>query len=183
MTGADVPRARRWLVVDDDDALRARLAQALERRGFAVLACADAAAAVAAAPRWAPARAVVDLRMPGEWGLHAVQQLLAQDPGLRIVVFTAYGSIATAVEALRLGACNFLQKPATVDELLHAFAGPDGASAPAPPAEVASLARTEWEHINRVMTQCDGNIRRTAKLLGLHRRTLQRKLAKFPVRK
>jgi two-component system response regulator RegA len=120
--------------------------------------------------------------MPGEWGLHTVKELLRIDPDTRIVMLTAYGSIATALEAVRLGARSYLQKPATVDEIELSFR--DG-EAPEPltesPAEVPSLARAEWEHINRVLTECDGNIRKAARLLGLHRRTLQRKLAKFPV--
>lgn len=191
------------LLVDDDDALRERLAEALRKRGWTVLAAKDGTSALAQAQSRPPSCALVDLRMPGEWGLHVVQRLKATQPDVPVVVFSAYGSIATALEALRLGACHFLQKPATVDEILHAFAhpalqrpphpadhhtrppdAPPAASDPAnTPAAVPSLARAEWEHINRVLTECDGNIRQAARLLGLHRRTLQRKLAKYPVRR
>lgn len=170
------------LVVDDDERFRERLVRALEKRGYEVRACASGAEAITAAEAESPELALVDLRMPGEWGLHVVRALLEIDPATRVVVLTAYGSIATALEAVRIGAVSYLQKPASVDEIERAFASPElpaDASASAP-AEVPSLAKAEWEHINRVLTECDGNIRKAARLLGLHRRTLQRKLAKFP---
>lgn len=171
------------LLVDDDDRFRERLARAFVERGYQVTAVDSGQAAVAAAEGSSPELAVVDLRMPGEWGLHVVRALLGVDAFTRIVVLTAFGSIATALEAMRLGAQGFLQKPATVDEVERALlaGGVDQASPSGPPAQVPSLARAEWEHINRVLTECDGNIRRAAQLLGLHRRTLQRKLAKYPV--
>ena len=173
----------RLLIVDDDDTFRARLARAFGRRHYNVDVAASGEQAIRLARRECPQRAVVDLRMPGEWGLRTVRDLLEIDPAIQIVVLTAYGSIATALEAIRLGAAGYLQKPATVDEIERAFrrSHTEERSDPEPPSEVPSLARAEWEHINRVLTECDGNIRKTAKLLGLHRRTLQRKLAKFPV--
>jgi two-component system response regulator RegA len=121
--------------------------------------------------------------MPGEWGLQIVLELLRLDPGTRVVVLTAYGSIATAIEAVRLGAASYLQKPVSVDEIERAFllqdARPDETHEA--PTHVPTLAKAEWEHINRILTECGGNIRKAAALLGVHRRTLQRKLAKFPV--
>lgn len=171
------------LIVDDDERFRERLARAFSERGYHVTAVESGQAAVSSARNSSPELAIVDLRMPGEWGLHVVRALLEVDAFTRIVVLTAFGSIATALEAMRLGAQGFLQKPATVDEVERALlaGAADQAGPAAPPAEVPSLARAEWEHINRVLTECDGNIRRTAQLLGLHRRTLQRKLAKYPV--
>jgi two-component system response regulator RegA len=106
-----------------------------------------------------------------------------------VVILTAYGSIATAMEAMQVGARDYLQKPIGVEEIERALTRgsqgdqPQSPPPPAPPKEVPSLARVEWEHINRVLTECDGNIRKTAELLGVHRRTLQRKLAKFPVKR
>lgn len=175
---------RSILVVDDDDNFRERLSQALERRDYDVRSARNSQEALTHAQHESPEWAVVDLRLAGEWGLHVVKALLEIDPATRIVVLTAYGSIATALEAVRLGAVGYLQKPATVGEIERAFAqaaGPEMIEPP--PSEVPSLARAEWEHINRVLAECDGNIRQAARLLGLHRRTLQRKLSKFPVKR
>lgn len=174
------------LLVDDDDTFRQRVAKGMARRNLLVREAASAAEAKLLAEAESPELALVDLRMPGEWGLHLVRDLLTLDRGTRVVVLTAYGSIATALEAVRLGAVGYIQKPATIDEIELAFFPPDRGGeahldAPTPPAEVPSLARAEWEHINRVLTECDGNISKASELLGLHRRTLQRKLAKFPV--
>ncbi len=184
MTQAE-PDSKSILIVDDDDAFRERLARAFRKRGCDVRVAASGKTAVESASDDSPELAVVDLRMPGEWGLHTVRELVRIDPSTRIVVLTAYGSIATALEAIRLGAVGYLQKPATVDEIELAFHSRDleRDELVEAPSEVPSLARAEWEHINRVLTECDGNIRKTARLLGLHRRTLQRKLAKFPALK
>lgn len=171
----------RVLVVDDDDRFRERLGLALTKRGYEVMVASGAEEAIARLKEWTPEWAVVDLRMPGMNGLDLVKELLARLPELRIVVLTAYGSIATALEAVRRGAWDYLQKPADVDEIIHAFLIERSGERPAPPIEVPSLARAEWEHINRVLTECGGSIRKTAQLLGMHRRTLQRKLAKYPV--
>lgn len=175
--------SRSLLIVDDDDRFRERVVRAFQDRGYEVRAACSAKEALVYAHEESPERALVDLRMPGEWGLHLVRDLLEIDPNTSVVVLTAYGSIATALEAVRLGAVNFLQKPATAEEIEFAFDSvPLAPLTPgSAPAEVPTLARAEWEHINRVLTECDGNIRKAAKLLGLHRRTLQRKLAKFPV--
>lgn len=175
--------SRSLLVVDDDDRFRERVVRAFVDRGYEVRASASAKDALVHAHEESPERALVDLRMPGEWGLHLVRDLLEIDPNTSVVVLTAYGSIATALEAVRMGAVNFLQKPATAEEIEFAFDSVPLAplSVGEAPVQVPTLARAEWEHINRVLTECDGNIRKAAKLLGLHRRTLQRKLAKFPV--
>ena len=126
--------------------------------------------------------ALVDLRMPGRSGLELVRELHAIDPVTKIIVLTGYGSIATAIEAMRLGAAYYLSKPADADDVLAALARSD-----APPLEPAradyvapSLARAEWEHINRVLADCAGNISEAARRLGIHRRSLQRKLQKYP---
>lgn len=170
------------LIVDDDEILRERLVQAFSKRGYDARGAADADEAVASARRDSPELAVVDLRMPGTSGLSVVQTLKEIDPTTNVVVLTGYGSIATALEAVRLGATHYLTKPADVDDLLQAFARaevpPD--APPAVPNEVPSLARVEWEHINRVLADCQGNITKAARLLGIHRRSLQRKLAKLP---
>ena len=171
------------LVVDDDATFRTRLARAFESRGFEVRAAADGPIAVELAREESPELAVVDLRMPTGSGLDVVRELKAIDSATNIVVLTGYGSIATALEAVRLGATHYLTKPADVDEILGAFARAH--HPPEPQAlvdhEVPSLARAEWEHIQRVLTDSGGNITQAARLLGLHRRSLQRKLAKYPV--
>ena len=168
------------LIVDDDDRLRERLAQALAERGLRVLAAADHAAAIALADAHPIDRAVVDLRMPGPHGLAVIADLRERQPAIEIVVVTGYGSIATAVEAMRLGARDYLTKPAHADRILAAF---DSEPEPLadPPFDVPSLAKLEREHIERVLRDCNGNVSRAARVLGVHRRTLQYKLAKFPV--
>lgn len=170
-------------VVDDDARFRERLAKALTDRGYEVTAFASGEEAVAGARLDSPELAVVDLRMPGMSGLELVRALKAEDEATRIVVLTGYGSIATALEAVRLGAVHYLTKPAEVDEIIAAFSRderpPD--TALALEEEPPTLARVEWEHIERVLADSGGNISVAAKKLGLHRRSLQRKLSKFPV--
>lgn len=170
------------LIVDDDERFREQLARALSRRGFEVREAHDYDSALAAANEESPELAVVDLRMPGKSGLEVLRDLVALDENTRVVVLTGYGSIATAVEAMRLGAANYLPKPADAHDILAAFERAD-----APPLvgvsddfEAPSLERTEWEHIQRVLAECEGNISRAARRLRIHRRTLQRKLARFP---
>ena len=129
--------------------------------------------------------------MPGPSGVEVVRGLLALDPATVAVVLTGYGSIATAIEAVKAGATHYLTKPAHVDEIISAFDGGRGGSEtlavprpkspdPRRPRTPASLARVEWEHINRVLSDCAGNVSKAARLLGIHRRSLQRKLSKFP---
>jgi two-component system response regulator RegA len=160
------------LVVDDDDAFRTRLMRAFAERGFGVTGAADYRAAVAAATADSPELALVDLRLPGRSGLDVVQALKAIDETTRIVVLTGYGSIATAVEAMRLGATSYLTKPVDADQISAAF---DGVA-----ALPAVSSRVEWEHIQRVLADCEGNISHASRLLGIHRRSLQRKLFKNP---
>jgi len=182
MVETDQELARSILIVDDDDVFRQRLARAFERRGFAVQQAADYNTAVVMAKDDSPELAVVDVRMPGRSGLELVRDLKATDPTTRIVMLTGYGSIATAIDAVRLGADYYVAKPAGVDDILAAFER--GQKPPmvgvAEEYTAQSLARVEWEHINRVLTDCGGNISRAARQLGIHRRSLQRKLQKYP---
>lgn len=175
--------ARRVLIVDDDETYRTALARAFERRGFAVSTASSADAALQLIEREPPDYASIDLRMPGGSGLALVRQLKALQPAAVVVVLTGYGSIATAVEAVKLGATDYLTKPADATDLLRAFGAPPSTAAPlrAQPHEVPSLARVEWEHISRVVADCGGNISQAARVLRMQRRSLQRKLAKYPV--
>ncbi len=175
--------ARSILVVDDDETFRERLLRAFRARGFEARGARDAAEAIAAAEEDSPELAVVDLRMPDASGLDVVAALRAIDASSKVLVLTGYGSIATALEAVRRGACHYLTKPVDVDELLGAFAR-DGADVAVDLAsEPPTLARVEWEHINRVLMESDGNVSKAARVLGLHRRSLQRKLNKHPVKR
>jgi two-component system response regulator RegA len=175
---------RALLVVDDDDVFRARLARAMRSRGFGrVFEAPDYAGAMALARAEPIGLATVDLRMPGEGGLELVRDLLSVRPGALVVVLTGYGSIATAVEAIQLGAAHYLPKPADADDVLNAFlrASSPPLDPPAPTyTQAPSLERAEWEHINRVLADCGGNISEAARRLGIHRRSLQRKLQRFP---
>jgi two-component system, response regulator RegA len=171
------------LLADDDERFRERLSKALLERGYGVFTASSHASALALAAFQPLDRAIIDLRMPGPSGLILVRDLLARQRELEIVVLTGYGSIATAVEAMRLGARDYLTKPCHADRILGAFE-PDseaGRDEPAVTYEIPSLARLEHEHIERVLRECNGNVSQTARVLGLHRRTLQYKLAKFPV--
>jgi two-component system response regulator RegA len=170
------------LIVDDDRILRERLARAFRVRGYDVRTADDFDEALAVAAADPPELALVDLRMPGGSGLELVRRLHALDEATRIVVLTGYGSIATAIDALRLGATHYLPKPADVQDVIDAFARADAppAAAPASTIPTPSLARVEWEHINRVLADCAGNISEAARRLGMHRRSLQRKLQKRP---
>lgn len=172
------------LVVDDDDAFRERLVRALRDRGFLADGVASVPEVEAAAGRLKPAFAIVDLRLPGGTGLEVVRILRRAVPGARLVVLTGYGSIATALEAIALGAANYLAKPASVDEILAALQPVEGVSpGTRAPIPVPSLARVEWEHIQRVLADVEGNISEAARRLGIHRRSLQRKLAKRPAKR
>jgi two-component system response regulator RegA len=177
------PTEQTLLVVDDDATYRTRLVRAFASRGFDAHGAASLVEAEAFAARESPELAVVDLRLGADSGLEVVKRLRAIDPATNIVVLTGYGSIATAVEAMRLGATHYLTKPADVDDILAAFAraGASPDTSVRVDAEPSSLARAEWEHINRVLVECGGNISQAARVLGLHRRSLQRKLAKYPV--
>jgi two-component system response regulator RegA len=170
------------LVVEDDDAFRSVLVSALQSRGYDVVGLADAASAVATARRESPEMAVVDLRLPDESGLEVVGQLKAIDPATVVVVLTGYGSIATALEAVRLGAAHYLTKPTDADRILAAFDRGLLARPRELPGGTPSLAQVEWEHMNRVLMDCGGNVSEAARELGMHRRSLQRKqLSRRPV--
>jgi two-component system response regulator RegA len=170
------------MVVDDDATFRDRLVAALSARRLSARGSGSPAEALEAAGQFRPDRVVVDLRMPGGSGIDLISDLLQFDPEMEIVVLTSYGSIATALEALRRGAVDYLTKPADADQILAAFdrAGETTPPLSAPPQSAPSLARVEWEHIQRVLTDCGGNISQAARVLGIHRRSLQRKLSKYP---
>ena len=168
--------SRTLLIVDDDAPFRERLVRAMRDRGFDAAGAADHREAVNLARTDSPELALVDLKLPGESGLDVVRDLKAIDASTVVVVLTGYGSIATAVESVKLGAASYLTKPADADQIVAAFEGVQPAD-----VSVPSLARVEWEHIQRVMTDVGGNVSQAARLLGLHRRSLQRKLSKNPV--
>lgn len=169
------------LIVDDDEIFRERLARALRERGFEVRTAEGFDQAVALATSDSPEYAVLDLRMPGKGGLEVLKALNGIDGGTRAIILTGYGAIATAVEAVRLGAVNFIPKPADADDVVAAFEKYErGDTADGPVVtssyRAPSLARMEWEHIQRVLSDCGGNISESARRLGIHRRSLQRKL-------
>lgn len=172
------------LLVDDDAIFRDRLARSFRDRGYEVQVAGGFDVAIDLAQEESPELAVVDLKMPGRSGLDLVRALKDVDAATRVIVLTGYGSIATAVEAMRRGAENYLPKPADADDIIAAFV-PDHDSAD-DPVEVdrtaPTLARAEWEHVHRVLADCDGNISEAARRLGIHRRSLQRKLQKYAPR-
>lgn len=170
------------LLVDDDVVFAHVLRNAFEARGYAVWVAHDVAQGLATAQTESPEYAVVDLKMPGPSGLALVQHLKELDENTRIVVLTGYASVATAVEAIKLGAVHYLAKPADADEILAALHRDDGDPGAPVQSKPLSVARLEWEHIQKVLAECDGNISETARRLNMHRRTLQRKLAKRPAR-
>src|SRR5712672_289938 len=166
----------RILIVDDDEPFRLAMRNAFVRRGYEVTLAANAHEATAALAR-PPDYAVVDLRMPGPSGLEVVRALRALPNPPQVVVLTGYGTIGTAVEAIRLGAINYLNKPADADEVEAALLG---RRLPPPVHEVPSLDRQEWEYLNRILADCNGNISAAARRLKMHRGTLQRQLQKHP---
>jgi len=169
------------LVVDDNDPFRERLARALADRGYDVRMAANGDEAVEEARRDSPELAIIDLRMPDKTGLEVLKDLLQVDPSTRAIILTGYGNIATAVTAMRIGAIGFLPKPVDADEILAAFArGSENSPEPnTGTVHAPSLARAEWEHIHRVLDDCGGNVSEAARRLGIHRRSLQRKLHKL----
>ncbi len=180
MTPAASP-ARKLLIVDDDRRFCDRLARAMEQRGFSVARAYAVAEGLEAAGRLQPGYAVVDLRLADGSGLEVVRALRAQGGESRIVVLTGYGNIATAVAAVKIGAADYLPKPADADQVEAALLG--GAELlPPPPEQPMSADRVRWEHIQRVYEQCGRNVSETARRLGMHRRTLQRILGKYAPR-
>lgn len=166
------------LIVDDNDPFRQQLVKALERRGYIVRNASSVEQALTLAREESPEFAVLDLKMPGESGLTLLEKLLEIDSTTKILILTGYGSIATAVSAIRTGAVNYLPKPATADDVLTAFGLVESSTDESEIEETLSLARVEWEHIHRILAECEGNISETARRLGIHRRSLQRKLRK-----
>ncbi len=174
---AATDKAASLLLVDDDDAFRARLALMLTRRGFDVTQAASVAEARVTATGLKPTHAVLDMRLEDGHGLDLVAELRALRPDVRIVMLTGYGNLATAVAAIKAGAVDYLAKPADPDDIIRALTA-EAADRPAAPEEPMTADRVRWEHIQRVYELCDRNVSETARRLKMHRRTLQRILAK-----
>jgi len=172
-----IPGDRSLLLVDDDKTFLTRLERAMEKRGFDVRSADTVAGGLAAVAEHAPAFAVVDLRLEDGNGLDVVAALHQKRADARAVVLTGYGNIATAVTAVKLGAVDYLSKPADAEDVINALLA-TGDTAPEPPENPMSADRVRWEHIQRVYELCDRNVSETARRLNMHRRTLQRILAK-----
>lgn len=175
--GAELGPDRSLLLVDDDEPFVKRLAKAMEKRGFLPETAESVAAGKAIALARPPAYAVIDLRLEDGNGLDVVETLRERRPDCRIVVLTGYGAIATAVAAVKIGATDYLSKPADANEVTNALLS-RAESLPEPPENPMSADRVRWEHIQRVYEMCDRNVSETARRLNMHRRTLQRILAK-----
>lgn len=173
----EIGEDRSLLIVDDDEPFMRRLARAMEKRGFEPEAVGSVAAGKAVATARPPAYAVVDLRLEDGNGLDVVEVLREKRPDARIVILTGYGAIATAVAAVKVGATDYLSKPADANDVTHALLA-NGDTLPPPPENPMSADRVKWEHIQRVYELCDRNVSETARRLNMHRRTLQRILAK-----
>ena len=170
------------LVVDDDMTFCQVLSRAFERRGFECHAAHDTKEGKKLAYIIKPSHVILDLRMPGPYGLELIPPLLEINEDVSIVVLTGYASITTAVEAIKLGATHYLTKPTDADQIMTAFDEEEGRPETGVRNKPMSLDRLEWEHIQKVLGDCDGNVSAAARQLGMHRRTLQRKLAKRPVK-
>ena len=170
-----------FLIIDDDEAFAAILARGLKRHGYSVVTAHSRDQAEQAISGGGAARVVLDLKLGDASGLHLIPEILGRVPHCRIVVLTGYSSIPTTVEAIKLGAVNYLCKPVSVSELLDAFSATEGNAGVPLAKNPPSVERLEWEHIQRILAELDGNISATARALGMHRRTLQRKLQKRPV--
>lgn len=165
------------LLMDDDSALRTRLGRALEGRGFEPVLVGSVTEALAAVKVFPPAFAVLDMRLEDGTGLRVVEAMREARPDSKVIMLTGYGNIATAVAAVKAGAVDYLSKPADADDVARALLALPG-DAPAPPENPMSADRVRWEHIQRVYELCDRNVSETARRLNMHRRTLQRILAK-----
>ncbi len=172
----------RLLVIDDDEVYCSVLADAFKRRGYLVEVASNEQEAVDKINQFEPELAVVDLRLEQSSGLHLIKLLKEKDQNTKIVMLTGYASIATAVEAVKLGANQYLTKPANADEILVALAQQNADAEVLPAAKPLSVKRLEWEHMQKILLECEGNVSEAARRLNMHRRTLQRKLAKRPVR-
>jgi len=174
---------KQLLIVDDDEAFCAAMARVQRRAGFSVEIAYNIEQATQIAKTKKPQYAVVDLKIASESGLELIEQLISINNDMRIVILTGYASITTAVEAIKLGAVQYLTKPADVQDIINALLDDcSGNSNVDLPTDPMSVKRLEWEHLQKVLADHDGNISATAKSLGMHRRTLQRKLQKHPVR-
>jgi len=182
MTEHDQTDQPSLLIVDDDTVFCEVLSEALTKRGYSVTTAHNVDDGLELAKKEPPEFAVIDLKMPGKSGLEMVTELKQLDEHTRIVVLTGYASIATAVEAIKLGAIHYLAKPADADDIAAAFYKKEGDKDAPIRSKPLSVGQMEWEHIHKVLTECDGNISETARRLNMHRRTLQRKLAKYPVK-
>jgi two-component system response regulator RegA len=176
-------RRPKLLVVDDDESFCSTMQRAFEQRGYVVRAAQSVTQAHEMLKDWPPAFAVVDLRMQDATGLTLIPRIKAANPTVRLVVLTGYASIATAIEAIKLGATHYLAKPADATAIELAFGLTNGDTLVAPAEKYSSVDRLEWEYIQRVLAENCGNISATARALNMHRRTLQRKLNKFPARR
>jgi two-component system response regulator RegA len=174
---AQIPGDRSLLIVEDDKSFLQRLARAMEGRGFAVTTAQSVAEGLQQVERAAPAFAVIDMRLADGNGLDVVSALKKRRPDARTIVLTGYGNIATAVNAVKLGAVDYLAKPADADDVVAALLASEGRK-PEPPEHPMSADRVRWEHIQRIYELCGRNVSETARRLNMHRRTLQRILAK-----
>jgi len=179
MTETDKPRL---LLVDDDITFCTVLKSALEKRNYEVLVANNVSNGILLAEQNLPEYAVIDLRIGYDSGLELVKKLISLDDNTQIVMLTGFASIATAVEAIKLGAVHYLTKPANADEIVNALHKNDGDSSVAISENPLSVKRLEWEHLQKVLMQHENNISAAARALNMHRRTLQRKLEKKPVR-
>lgn len=166
------------MLVDDDEVLRSTLARAFQSRGFEVIIASNHGEVLVLLKSQSPDFAVVDLKMPGESGMTVLKSILEHSPDTKSIVLTGYGSIANAVEAMRLGAVNYVTKPADADQILSALDAQPSGETESEDIQSQSLAQSEWNHIQKVLSDCDGNITHAAKILDIPRRTLQRKLKK-----
>ena len=173
---------RKLLILDDDNALRRMLVRAMEQCEFTVMAAAGVKEALSLIQQQLPDYAVLDLKLEDGNGLDVVRHLQSVNPACRIIILTGFGNIATAVAAVKAGALDYLPKPANPDEIVRALLQTEG-GLPAPPEDPMSADRVRWEHIQRVFEQCDRNVSETARRLKMHRRTLQRILAKHAPRR
>lgn len=171
-----------FLIVDDDPTLAGMLERVLQRRGFSTASASNASQALQLTSSKVFERAIVDLKLGSDSGLQLIHELKLRQPKLAIVMLTGYSSISTAVEAVKLGAVNYLCKPADADEILAAFNEHKQQVQTEPGYTPLSVDRLEWEHIQKILLENNGNISATARALGMHRRTLQRKLNKRPVK-
>lgn len=171
-----------FLIVDDDATLAGMLERVLQRRGFSTVAASNTVQALEIVGKIICTKAIVDLKLGSDSGLQLIRELKLRQPEIAIVMLTGYSSISTAVEAVKLGAVNYLCKPADTDEILAAFGTQSRQPSTEPAYIPISVDRLEWEHIQKILQENSGNISATARALGMHRRTLQRKLQKRPVK-